>query len=57
VLALALVSAGLVGQVGLLVRLGAACGLIGTVSYALSAAHVVYVLRKHLSNLSQHSEK
>jgi len=57
VLALALVSAGLVGQVGLLVRLGAACGLIGAVSYALSAAHVVYVLRKHLSNLSQHSEK
>lgn len=57
VMALALVSAGLAGQVGLLVRIGAACGLIAAISYALSAAHVGYVLRKHISNQSQPSEK
>jgi len=55
--ALTLVSAGLAGQWVWLVRLGAACGLVAAVSFALSVAYLVNSLRKHLNNQMQHVEK
>ncbi|HVI52988.1 MAG TPA: hypothetical protein VM661_17400 [Candidatus Sulfotelmatobacter sp.] len=55
--ALAVVSAGLAGQWAPLVRLGAGLGLLGALSYAVSAAHVGFSLRKHLFQQPQSSEK